>query len=210
MWWWCIDIDVFVRRIPLLTRMIFWSRINFLIQLKKNTDVIAPSNALNTIIINNKSLFLSSVACKTNKRINYHYLFIMFEVNTHNENNKYRTQVCAICVSRVWYIHAWQMMSCIFMQILFKYLCITYQRTIFFVFLKFTVRSCITFQSFTNNARIIFTVQFICLTIATFLAKCWIIYGKCWIYCLFIGIKSNVNTICFRFKWFGNDSTKML
>lgn len=50
--------------VAVLTRMIFWSRINFLMQLKKNTDVIAPSNELNTIIINNKSLFLSSASCR--------------------------------------------------------------------------------------------------------------------------------------------------
>lgn len=48
-----------IRQSLQLTRIIFWSRINFLMQLKKNTDVIVPSNPLNTIMMNNNSLFVS-------------------------------------------------------------------------------------------------------------------------------------------------------
>lgn len=59
----------------LLTRIIFWSRINFLMQLKKNTDVIVPSNPLNTIMMNNNSLFVSSASFLNCKQNNVHKSF---------------------------------------------------------------------------------------------------------------------------------------
>lgn len=87
---------------------------------------------------------------------------------------------------------------------------LSYQRTIFLIFLKFTVGPFITFQSVADNARIILAIQFVCLATAPFLAKRWIIYGKWWIYGIFIGVKSNVETICLWFKRLGNHSAKML
>lgn len=85
-----------------------------------------------------------------------------------------------------------------------------YRRTIFLIFLKFTVGPVITFQSFANNARIVFAIQFVGLTIAPLLPKRWIIYGKARIHRLFIGIKSDVQTIRLWFNGLGNHRTKML
>lgn len=81
--------------------------------------------------------------------------------------------------------------------------------TILFVFLKFTIWSIVTPQSFFYNARVIFTIQFVCLATATFLAKRWIINWKRWIYRLLVGIESNMQSVCLRFEWFGDHSAKM-
>lgn len=45
-----------IRKTPLLTLIIFWSRISVRIQLNRNTDVIALSSVINTMIMTHKSL----------------------------------------------------------------------------------------------------------------------------------------------------------
>lgn len=77
----------------MLTLIIFWSRISVRIQLNRNTDVIAPSSALNTAIITHKSLASPSVSCwnitKSNNNKKTHETFAKF--------NSVQLRIYALC-----------------------------------------------------------------------------------------------------------------